>query len=168
MYTASHITLAEVKAMESRILFETALPSVIHNNEIAAEMVKIGKERDYPIQKAKLYKQLGRYAGFAKAYMISAEKLPPIPGGWRLLIESFEPETREIMVNVDVRTESGVKKGEINSLVLKMFEEYRKEGLELTVEDEVKDFFGNAVRVIKASGHPILLEMLEEFIENMR
>ena len=100
--------------------------------------------------------------------MITAEKLPPIPGGWRVRVESFAPDEREIMVNVAVREEGGVPKGEINSLVLKMLDEYRKEGLELTVDDEVKDFFGNAVRVIKAVGHPILLEMLEEFIENMR
>jgi hypothetical protein len=131
-------------------------------------MVKIGKERGYPIHKAKLYKQLGKYAGFAKDYMISAEKLPPIPGGWRVLIESFEPQTREIMVNVAITAEGGVKKGAINNLVLRMLDEYKKEGLDLTVDDEVKDFFGNAVRVIKAAGHPILLEMLEEFIENMR
>jgi hypothetical protein len=150
------------------VLFETAVSSLIYNNEIASEMVKIGKSRDYPIQKAKMYKQLGKYAGFAKDYMITAERLPPIPGGWHVRIESFAPETREIMVNVKIKMEGESRKGEINSLVIKMLDEYRKEGLEIAVDDEVKDFFGNAVRVVKASGHPILLEMLEEFIENMR
>ena len=154
--------------MKEKLLFETAFSSVIHNNEIAAELVKIAQEQGYPVQKAKLYKQLERYAGFAKNYLVTAEKRPPIPGGWLIRIEEFAPEERIFMANVEREDTGGRKAGELRSLIVRMFDEYKKDGLEITVSESIKEFFGNPVREVKAVGHPIILDMLEDFIDNMR
>ena len=154
--------------MQEKVVLKATLPSIIHNREITGELLKFGKEKNYPIQKAKLYTQLGKYAGFSKDYMVTAEKLPPIPGGWGLEIVSFTPEEKQIMLNVQVKEENGKMTGEINRLVLKMLDEYRKEGLEIEVDEEPQKFYGNWVRLLKAWGHPIILEQLEDFIENMR
>ena len=154
--------------MEKNIIWTTQLPSHIHNEEIAAELVKIAGEQNYPIQKAKLYKKLEKYAGFNKNYMIIATKLPPVPGGWTVDIETFEVEERQIMLNVKVKDEDGKKVGVINPLVLKMIDEYKKEGLEISIEEEVKEFYGNPVRILTTKGHTIVNEELEDFVENMR
>lgn len=154
--------------MQNKIIWTTQLPSHIHNEEIAAELVKIAAKEGYPVQKAKFYKKLEKYAGFAKDYMIVATKLPPVPGGWTVEIENFEAEERQIMLNVKLKEENGKKVGEINSLVLKMIDEYKKEGLEITIEEEPKEFFGNPIKMMTAKGHPIVNEELEDFVENMR
>ena len=154
--------------MEGKLLFETTLTSVVHNNEIAAELVRIAKEQNLPVQKAKFYKPLEKYAGFARDYIIAAQKRPPLPGGWIVRIEGFEPEERVFMVNVEREDTRDRKAGELRDLMLRMFDEYRKEGLEITVVDGIKEFYGNPVREVKASGHPIILEMLEDFVENLR
>ena len=54
--------------------------------------------------------------------MILAKRLPPIPGGWDVTVESYEPEERIIPLNVKPET------GEINRFIVKMMEEYVKEG----------------------------------------
>lgn len=154
--------------MQEKILFTTILPSYIHNDEIVKELVKLSKEQNYPVEKAKLYKKLEKYAGFGTDYMVTAKKKPPIPGGWDIEITSFVPEQKQVMLNVDLQEENGKKVGVVNKLVLKMLEEYQKEGLVIEIEEEPKEFYGNWVRVLKASGHPIVLEQLEDFVENMR
>ncbi len=154
--------------MSYNVLFKTTLSSIIHNNEICDELIKIGKEQNYPITKAKFYKKLEKYVGFGEKYMVTAKKLPPIPGGWDVEIISFEPQERHIMVNVSLIERDGKIYGEVNKLVLRMLDEYKKEGLNISIDAEHKEFYGNPVRQITAIGHPILLELLEEFIEDMR
>ena len=154
--------------MQDNVIFSTTLPSFIHNEEISNELIKLSKEQNHPVQKAKLYKKLEEYAGFAENYMITAKKLPPIPGGWDVKIAKFEPEQKQIMLNVDLKEEDGKKIGEINKLVIKMLEEYKKEGLSIEIDEQPQEFYGNWVRALKASGHPIVLDQLEDFIENMR
>lgn len=154
--------------MPDKVLFETTLPSIIHNNEVAKELVKIGKEQNFPIEKAKYYTKLENYAGFGVDYMIVADRLPPIPGGWKVKIVSFEPERRQVMVNVRLKEEDGKTVGEINNLVMRMIEEFRKDGLKIEIEDECTEFYGNPVRVINVVGHTILQDDFENFIEGMR
>ncbi len=150
-------------------LFSTTLPSVIHNNEIGDELVRIGREQSYPITKAKLYSKLDKYAGFGPNYMITAERLPPIPGGWKADITSFEPQVRQIMVNVkETKNGSGDVEYKVNDLVLRMIEEYRKDGLVVDTGGGCQEFYGNKVRVMTVSGHPILVDDFEGFVEDMR
>lgn len=78
--------------------------------------------------KAKLFKAFGTYCGFSPKYFIRADRRPPIPGGWDITVEDFEPETRIIPLNVD-------KEGNVNRFVLKMVEEFRKEGLGMELAD---------------------------------
>ena len=154
--------------MQEKVILQATLPSIIHNREIVEEILKFGKEKNYPVQKAKFSTPLEKYVGFAKEYMVTADRLPPIPGGWNLQIISFQTEEKEIMLNVQVKEENGKMIGEINKLVMRMLDEYRKEGLDIEVQEEPQKFYGNWVRVLKAVGHPIILDQLEDFIENMR
>ena len=75
------------------------LPSVIHNNECSEAIVKWGNANGYPLVKAKMFDAMGTYVGFSKTYFIRADRRPPIPGGWDLTVEEFEPETRIIPLN---------------------------------------------------------------------
>lgn len=154
--------------MSEKVLFETTLPSMIHNNEIAKELFKVGQEQNYPIAKAKYYTKLEKYAGFGLDYMVVADRLPPIPGGWQIQIINFEPETRQVMVNVKLKEENGKTVGEINSLVLRMIDEFRQEGLKIEIDEEYKEFYGNPMKVMNVTGHKILQEDFEDFIEGMR
>ena len=155
--------------METTVVYTQTLPSLVHNNEIGSELIKVGKTQNYIIEKVKNYTKLNQYIGFGKNYMITAKRLPPIPGGWNLEILTFSPEKRELMVNVKIsKDDNGNLVGEVNSLVVRMIEEYKKEGLFIEVEQEPKEIYGNFVRFIHAEGHPLLLDSFEDFIENMR
>lgn len=90
---------------ENKILATATFSSVIHNNEICSEIVKWGAANGYPVKKAKLINALEGYVGFTPEYMILAKRQPPIPGGWDITVEKYEPETRFIPVNVKVVTD---------------------------------------------------------------
>ena len=137
------------------------LPSVIHNNECSEAIVKWGNENGYPLIKAKMFDAMGTYVGFSKTYFIRADRRPPIPGGWDLTVEEFEPETRIIPLNTD-------KEGVVNRFVLKMVEEFEKEGLEMKLDDNRYDSYGYALRDLSVTGHPLLINNFEDIIENMR
>lgn len=147
----------------AEILAETKFSSVIHNNEVSDEIVKWGNANGYPLLKAKLYNKLKAYVGFSPAgYMIKAEKLPPIPGGWRVTVEKYEAEERIIPLNVQPGT------NEVNRFILKMMDEYVKEGLKMELADDVYESYGAYLRDLKVIGHPLLINAFEDFIENMR
>ena len=137
------------------------LPSVIHNNECSEAIVKWGNENGYPLIKAKMFDAMGTYVGFSKNYFIRADRRPPIPGGWDLTVEEFEPETRIIPLNTD-------KDGVVNRFVLKMVEEFEKEGLEMQLADTWYDSYGYVLRDLSVTGHPLLITNFEDIIENMR
>ena len=154
---------------EEKILFTTSLPSVVQNSEICDELVKLSVKEGYPIKKAKLQKSLGKFVGFSKEYMITATKQPPIPGGWIVEISNFNPGYHEMLAPVKSTLDANGKEcGEINKFVLQMLDEYRKEGLEIEVSNEYEQVYGSLAKKIKAWGHPLLLDNLDEFIENMR
>lgn len=155
--------------MEKKILYTTNLPSIIHNDEICAELVKISVREGYPVQKAKWNNALDKYVGFSLEHVITATKLPPIPGGWAIEISAFEESYHEMMVPVKSRLDAGGnEKGEINKFVLQMLDEFRKEGLKIEVGNEYEKVYGSLAKKVRAWGHPILLDKLDEFIENMR
>ena len=104
----------------AEVLAKTTFSSVIHNNEVCDEIVKWGNANGYPVTKAKLQNKLDAYVGFSPEYMILAKRLPPIPGGWDVTVESYEPEERIIPLNVKQET------GENKSYIDKMMEEYDK------------------------------------------
>ena len=131
----------------SEVLATAEFSSVIHNNEVCEEIVKWGNKNGYPLTKAKLYNSLGgAYVGFAPGYLIKATRRPPVPGGW------------------DVTKETG----EANRFILKMIEEYKKEGLTMEMEEKWYESYGTYLRDLKVTGHPILINAFEDFIENMR
>lgn len=138
------------------------LSSIIHNNEVGAEIVKWGKENGYPVQKAKLHNELNGYVGFAVDYFIKAKRQPPIPGGWDVVVETFEPEERIIPLNVNKET------GDINKFISKMIKEYEIEGLKMELADKWYDSYGTTLRDLKVRGHKVLINTFEDFIENMR
>lgn len=147
----------------SEILAETTFPSVVHNNEVCDEIVKWGNKVGYPVKKAKLYRKMDGYVGFsADAYYIKATRLPPIPGGWKVVVETYEPETRTIPLNV--------KKDsiEINRFILRMMDQYEIEGLKMDLADHAYESYGLHLRDLKVTGHPVLLNTFEDFVENMR
>ncbi|MFA7067398.1 MAG: hypothetical protein WC127_00330 [Acidaminococcaceae bacterium] len=153
----------------NKIIAQTDFASLIHNAEICGEIVKWGNANNYPLQKAKLITKLDAYVGFAPEYMIVARRKPPVPGGWSVTVEKYEPETRVIPVNVKtVKKQDGSTSYAINKFVIKMMEEYRKEGLTITVSENPSEIYGSMTREITATGHPILVESFEEFIDNMR
>jgi hypothetical protein len=117
------------------VLKKGELSSIIHNKEVSDEIVKWGSANGYPVEKAKLFKPFGTYCGFSPSYFIRADRRPPVPGGWDITVEDFEPETRIIPLNVD-------KEGNVNRFVLKMVEEFRKEGLEMKLADKWYDSYG--------------------------
>lgn len=154
---------------ENEILVATTFPSVIHNNEVCDEIVKWGAANGYPVKKAKLINALEAYVGFTPEYMIVARRKPPVPGGWDVTVEKYEPETRIIPVNVKIKTDSeGNTVYEINKFIIKMMEEYRKEGLDIEVSEAFSEVYGSSVRDLRCTGHTILVDGFEEFIENMR
>lgn len=143
------------------VLKKGELSSIVHNSEITEELVKWGNTNGYPLTKAKLFEPMGTYVGFSPKYFIRADRRPPIPGGWALTVEDFEPETRIIPLNVN-------KDGEVNRFVLKMVEEFEKEGLEMTLADTWYDSYGYILRDLSVTGHPLLITNFEDIIENMR
>lgn len=147
----------------SEILATAEFSSVIHNNEVCEEIVKWGNKNGYPLTKAKLYNSLGgAYVGFAPSYLIKATRRPPVPGGWDVTVETYDAETRIIPLNVNKET------GEANRFVLKMIEEYKKEGLTMEMAETWYESYGTYLRDLKVTGHPILINAFEDFIENMR
>lgn len=147
----------------SEILATAEFSSVIHNNEVCEEIVKWGNKNGYPLTKAKLYNSLGgAYVGFALGYLIKATRRPPVPGGWDVTVETYDAETRIIPLNVNKET------GEANRFILKMIEEYKKEGLTMEMEEKWYESYGTYLRDLKVTGHPILINAFEDFIENMR
>lgn len=152
-----------------KVLYETTLPSIIHNDEICAELVKISLRENFPVQKAKFSSKLEKYVGFGANYKIYADKLPAIPGGWKVSIVEFEPAEKHLLVNVTSKKNAqGEEAFEINRYVLQMFEEFRKEGLTIELTKDYEKVYGAFAQRILAEGHPILLDNLEEFVENMR
>lgn len=147
----------------SEVLATAEFSSVIHNNEVCEEIVKWGNKNGYPLTKAKLYNSLGgAYVGFATGYLIKATRRPPVPGGWDVTVETYDAETRIIPLNVNKET------GEANRFILKMIEEYKKEGLTMEMEEKWYESYGTYLRDLKVTGHPILINAFEDFIENMR
>ena len=147
----------------SEVLATAEFSSVIHNNEVCEEIVKWGNKNGYPLTKAKLYNSLGgAYVGFAPGYLIKAARRPPVPGGWDVTVETYDAETRIIPLNVNKET------GEANRFILKMIEEYKKEGLTMEMEEKWYESYGTYLRDLKVTGHPILINAFEDFIENMR
>ena len=143
-------------------LTETTFPSVIHNNEVCDEIVKWGNKNGYPLQKAKLYNKMDGYVGFSPDnFYIIATRLPPIPGGWKVVVEEYEAEETIIPLNV-------TKEGEVNRFILKMMEEYKKEGLRMELADKSYDSYGTILRDLRVYGHPVVVNAFEDFIENMR
>lgn len=143
-------------------LAETTFSSVIHNNEVCDEIVKWGNKNGYPLQKAKLYNKMDGYVGFsADNYYIKATRLPPIPGGWKVVVEPYEAEERIIPLNVNAA-------GEINRFILKMMDEYKKEGLAMELAETSYNSYGTVLRDLKVIGHPVIINAFEDFIENMR
>ena len=154
---------------DNKIIAQTDFPSLIHNSDICVEIVKWGNANNYPLQKAKLVTKLDAYIGFAPEYMIVARRKPPIPGGWTVTVEKYEPETRIIPVNVKtVKEKDGSTGYVINKFVLKMMDEYRKEGLTITIGEKPSEIYGSMTREITVTGYPTLVEACEEFIDNMR
>ena len=147
----------------SEILAETTFSSVIHNNEVSDEIVKWGNANGYPLVKAKLYNKMEGYVGFSPDnYFIKATRLPPIPGGWKVVVEKYEAESRIIPLNVKPET------GEVNRFIVKMMDEYTKEGLKMELSDNIYESYGSHLRDLKVTGHPVLINNFEDFIENMR
>ena len=147
----------------SEVLATAEFSSVIHNNEVCEEIVKWGNKNGYPLTKAKLYNSLGgAYVGFAPGYLITSTRRPPVPGGWDVTVETYDAETRIIPLNVNKET------GEANRFILKMIEEYKKEGLTMEMEEKWYESYGTYLRDLKVTGHPILINAFEDFIENMR
>ncbi len=147
----------------SEVLATAEFSSVIHNNEVCEEIVKWGNKNGYPLTKAKLYNSLGgAYVGFAPGYLIKPPRRPPVPGGWDVTVETYDAETRIIPLNVNKET------GEGNRFILKMIEEYKKEGLTMEMEEKWYESYGTYLRDLKVTGHPILINAFEDFIENMR
>lgn len=147
----------------AEILAEATFPSVIHNNEVSEEIVKWGNKNGFPLKKAKLYNKMDGYVGFSPDnYFIKATRLPPVPGGWKVVVEKYEAEERIIPLNV--------KKDsiEINRFILKMMEEYEREGLKMELAESSYESYGLYLRDLKVSGHPVLINNFEDFIENMR
>ena len=52
--------------------------------------------------------------------------------------------------------------------VLKMVEEFEKEGLEMKLADTWYDSYGYVLRDLSVTGHPLLITNFEDIIENMR
>ena len=147
----------------SEVLATAEFSSVIHNNEVCEEIVKWGNKNGYPLTKAKLYNSLGgAYVGFAPGYLIKATRRAPVPGGGDVTVETYDAETRIIPLNVNKET------GEANRFILKMIEEYKKEGLTMEMEEKWYESYGTYLRDLKVTGHPILINAFEDFIENMR
>ena len=82
--------------------------------------------------------------------------------GYPVTVESYEPEERIIPLNVKPET------GEINRFIVKMMEEYVKEGLKMELAENIYESYGTHLRDLKVVGHPILINNFEDFIENMR
>ena len=58
--------------------------------------------------------------------------------------------------------------GTVNRFILKMIEEYEKEGLKLELKDNTYESYGSYLRDLVVTGHPVLINTFEDFIENMR
>lgn len=147
----------------AEILKETTFPSVVHDNEVCEEIVKWANKNGFPVEYAKKVFKWESYVAFSPDnYIVQAKRLPPIPGGWAVTVEKFEGEERFIPLNVKKDT------GEVNQFILKMVDQYRKEGLRFELADSWYDSYGTTLRDLKVYGHPFLLNQFEDFIENMR
>lgn len=143
------------------VIKEGTLPSWVHKEDLAAALLEWSAKTGYPVGRAKYWQAWQTYAGFAENYYVKAVHLPPIPGGWRLELTSFTPEGRDVALPC--------KKGtwELNKYVLKMLEEYKQDGLRLEVAPAGYENYGLAWRNLHAIGHPLLLNMLTDFLEEL-
>ena len=131
------------------VLAEATFPSVIHNTEVSEEIVKWGNKNGFPVKKAKLYNKMDGYVGFSPdGYYIIATRLPPIPGGWKVVVNSYEAEERYIPLNVKPNST------EVNRFILKMMEQYELEGLKMNLSDTPYESYGTWLLDLKVSGHP--------------
>ena len=147
----------------SEILAQTTFTSVVQKNEVCDEIVKWGNANGFPLQKDKLYNKMDAYVGFSpEGYYIKAKRLPPIPGGWEVIVEKYELEERIIPLNVNKET------GEVNKFILKMIDEYEKDCLKMILADEWYESYGTVLRDLKVTGHYVVINTFEDFIENMR
>lgn len=145
------------------VLAEATFPSVIHNNEVCDEIVKWGNANGFPVQKAKLYNKMDGYVGFSPDnYFIKATRLPPVPGGWKVVVHTYQAEERLIPLNVTKDS------SEINRFIVKMMNEYEREGLKMELAEGSYESYGVFLRDLKVIGHPVLINSFEDFIENMR
>jgi hypothetical protein len=144
------------------VLKTASFPSLIHNDEINEELVKWSQINHYPVNKAKRQEELNGFVGFAPTYYVKATRQPPIPGGWDVTVEDFKPETRIIPLNAAKDT------GAINKFIQRMLKEYETEGVKLVLAPQCYESYGTTLRDVSVTGHPLLLDALEDFIENMR
>ena len=49
-----------------------------------------------------------------------------------------------------------------------MMEEYEKDGLKMDLADEWYESYGTVLRDLKVTGHYVVINTFEDFIENMR
>ena len=80
--------------------------------------------------------------------------------------DEFAAFLRSGALNAALNVKPGTN--EVNRFILKMMDEYVKEGLKMELSDEVYESYGTYLRDLKVTGHTVLINTFEDFIENMR
>ncbi len=157
-----------VKEIEDgAILAETVLPSTIYQDEIGQKLQEYAASQNYPVGRVKYSKVMDGYVGFGTDYYVIAEKMPPIPGGWAVSILSFSPKTTRFLVIISAKDDFN-KPAPALKFIVQMMEEYKKDGLVIVPTEDYEDVYGSRAQYYQVTGHPVLIDALEEFLENMR
>lgn len=150
----------------TEVLFTDTLPSTVYQEEIAKYLQNYACEKNFPVKSVKFKKKMDGYVGFSLDYYIIAKRLPPIPGGWEVQVHKFIPQQRKVVVAV--KLDKDEKPVPTFKYLLKMIDEYTKEGLKIYATDEIVNLYGAKGQFYVAEGHPLLLDEFEQVVEEMR
>jgi len=147
--------------MSVEVILKETINSTTHKNEIPAFLKGFAGEKGYPVGRVRWSEGQGRFFGYGQGYLVAAQQLPPIPGGWELTIETATQEERKVWVPDTMlyaaKTASGLPR---------LLDSYLIEGLLFEkAGDGVEVYHEAAGEVYLVKGHPRLIDMFEQALD---
>ena len=146
--------------MENKVIKSETISSIVSRQELPAYLKKYAEDNSYPVGRVRWSEAQERFFGYGQGYVVAAKQLPPIPGGWELIIEETLIEKRKMWV-----PDTMLRAVQPQTGLPRLLDSYVKEGLLFTKTDEVEAFHEAAGEVYIASGHPRLLDTFEQVLD---
>lgn len=147
--------------IDSNVIKEKRINSTNHRADLPGVLKQFAESEGYPVGRIRWSDGESRFFGYGQGYLVAAQQLPPIPGGWDLTIESAPKAERKIWIPdtmlIAVKTNSGLPR---------LLDSYLQEGLEFEeIEDEDKTYHDVAGKVYLVKGNPRLIDMFEQVLD---